>query len=524
MHSDLDQSSAAAPQPAQICIVGAGVAGLILARQLAARGLTVHLLEAGGLDIEEQSQALNRAEMAQTVHLGTTEGRFRALGGSSTRWGGQLLPYTDDVFHSVPGSPTTPWPIDDSAFARYYGEAETLMHAGSLPFTDALPGTLGHAPQPVPRRFRVRYSKWAPFAFRNLGHTLGPALRSHPRVHLWTHANVAELCARDGRVTHARVLNFQGQQFTFYADIFIVAAGTIESSRLLLSSPDVPNPHDQLGRYFHDHLSFCAAVVPEPARAQVLHAMGPFFANGVLYTCKIEAGPEMRRELGLMAVMAHFTIEEPGDSGIAAVRNLLSSVQRGALKEAATRNLLPMLRGIGDVARLLWATKVRRRRALSKRAILRLYIDMEQASDPSSRIRLSDTTDALGLRKAVVDWHVGEPEYDNALRYAHLIKAGMEEAGFAPFTWIPGLLQGERPRMLDTYHAMGGLRMGHDPSHSVVDPNLKVHGLENLYVAGCAVYPSGGSSNPTFTLMALSMRLADHLTDHLAAIAAGSGS
>jgi choline dehydrogenase-like flavoprotein len=313
-------------------------------------------------------------------------------------------------------------------------------------------------------------------------------------------------------VSTACAVNYEGRRFSFHAKRFVLCAGTVESSRLLLCSPAVPNEHDQIGRYFHDHVSLHAAVVPRATRGEVMRRLGPFFVNGVLHTCKLEATEAVRKELGLLAVMAHFTIEEPEDSGMAAVRNLLVSLQRGELKHAFAKNLLPMLAGSREVLALLWATKVRKRRSISKRGVMRMNIDMEQPGSAENRVTLADATDALGMRKARVAWGLSEAEYGTAARFARLIKSKLEALGFAPFAWTEGLLEGARPAMADSYHPMGGLRMGTDPAVSVVSPGLKVHGLENLYVASCAVYPSGGSSNPTFTLIALALWLADQLT------------
>ena len=508
---DLDLLENAVLPRKRFCIVGAGIAGLVLAQRLAGMGFDVNVLEAGGLGLEERSQNLYRAEMAAAEHLGSTLGRFRTFGGSSTQWGGQLLPYTEDVFRPVAGSPSARWPIEGSDLERYYEEVQRILQVGALPFTEELLAALGHRPTQLSSEIRLRFSKWAPFSKRNLAQTIGRACLTDSRIHLYTHANVAELHVAGGYVTAARVLDYRGRSFLFSADHFVVAAGTIESARILLSSPAVPNLHDQLGRYFHDHVSFPAAVLPPLARRQMLDRLGPFFVDGVLHTCKLEAAPELQQKHGLLSVMAHFVVEEPEDSGIAAVRNLLVSVQRGRLKRALTVNLFPMLRGTGDVVRLLWASKVKKRRAVSRRAVVRMNIDMEQPGSAVNRIHLSETRDALGLPKAIVDWRVGAAEYETAARFAPIVKANLEAAGFAPLDWIPGVLEGARPVMADTYHAMGGLRMGVDPADSVVDSDLKVHGLENLHVASCAVFPSGGSSNPTFTMMALAMRLADHL-------------
>jgi choline dehydrogenase-like flavoprotein len=304
------------------------------------------------------------------------------------------------------------------------------------------------------------------------------------------------------------VVNYGGRAFRFSADHFVVCAGTIESSRLLLCSPDVPNAHDQTGRYFHDHLSYHAARFVAPGRERVLELFGPSFVDGTMHTAKLEASPKLRSEECLLNVMAHLVVLEPEDSGVAAIRNLLRSLQRGDLRQAIVANLMPVVRGAGDVARLWYYSRFKGRRAVSQRAALMLNIDVEQAPDPESRISLSATeTDALGLPRAVLDWRVRAPEVNTAARYVPVIRKYLSAAGVDSLEW-----DREAPAMADIYHMMGGLRMGVDPASSVVDRDLKVHGLSNLYIASCAVFPSGSSSNPTFTLIALTLRLADQLT------------
>ena len=501
MHFDLDQRKHDdAPEATEFCVLGAGVAGLILTQRLAAAGHTVTLLEGGGLDHEARSQNLYATEMAGSLHTGATDGRFRTLGGSSTRWGGQLLPYPAEVLAK--------WPLLPCELEPYYPEAETLMQVGHRPFTDDLLPALGHARLPLAPEFQLRYSRWAPFKRRNLARTLGPAVMAHPGVRLYTHANITDFQVEQGSVTGVEAADYQGRRTLFKAERFILAAGTIESSRLLLASPAMPNSHDQLGRYFHDHVSFHAAKLDAGTRAKFFARLGPFVEDGILYTAKLEAAPALGTPVN---VMAHLVIQEPEDSGTAAVRNVLTSLQRGDVRQAVTQNLPALLRGTGDIARLLWAARVRRRRAVSSRAAVFLNIDLEQPATAENRIRLASTVDALGMPKALVDWRVGEQEYRAAAHFAQALRAELLLLGFPEIDWHSQVLAGERPAMADTYHPMGGLRMGVDPAASVVDADLKLHDLANLYVASCAVYPTGGSSNPTFTLMALTMRLADHL-------------
>jgi choline dehydrogenase-like flavoprotein len=516
MQMDLEQMAPGEPIHSGICIVGGGIAGLVLATQMASAGIDVTLLEAGGLELEDRSQALYEAEMGQTRHTGTTLGRFRTFGGSSTRWGGQLLSYPEAILHPVPGSPSHAWPLASRELEHHYEQVLAIFQIPPLPFDDTLLTALGHDTVAFPPDVALRYSKWAPFQRRNLAQTIGRECLDSAKIKLYTHANVASLEGSDGAIRNARVLDYSGRAFLFTAEHFVVCCGTVESSRLLLLSPDVPDPYGQIGRGFGDHISLPVALLGSKARSAVSRMLGPFFADGVLYTPKIEAASELQRDANLLAVMAHFTIEEPEDSGISAVRNVLTSIQHRRLKEALTKNLVPMIRGIGDIVRLAWALKVKKRRGISSRATMRLNIDLEQSLDAGNRVTLSDNVDALGLRKAMVHWTVSEQERETVRRFAPMVRDRLESIGIPAFEWDPAISTGATITLTDTYHPFGGLRMGSDPQVSAVDTQLKVHGTSNLYVASCAVFPSGGSSNPTFTLMALTMRLADHLRSLIA--------
>lgn len=521
MHIDLEQAAAGRSFHSTVCVIGGGIAGLVLSMRLAKQGVQVHLLEAGGLELEERSQSLYRAEMTYDSHRGSNEGRARTFGGSSTRWGGQILPFTADIFDPPAGSPSERWPIHLEDMAGYYEEAQKILGVDSLPFTWDLLEVLGHKLLPVSDDIVIRFSKWAPFKMRNLAKTLGVEGMAHPNVTIFTHANGAVLNATPGnrdRIGSIRALDYQRREFSFTADYFVVCAGTVESSRLLLGSPDVPNPHDQIGRYFNDHVAFLAARFLSPGRERALDLLGPFYVEGTTHTCKFEASPALRLREGLLPTVGYITIDEPESSGPSAMRNLLKCIQRGQLKAGIHTNLAPMLRGGRDIARLVYYSRVKKRRAVSKNATLQLNIDVEQAPDPENRIRISDSKkDALGLPTTIIDWRINHVERFTAARYSQIIRRYLELARIDTFDWNPSALNHAELVMSDTNHAMGGLRMGTDSSRSVVDCELKVYGVDNLYVASCAVFPSGSSSNPTSTMMALTLRLADHLDHRISA-------
>jgi choline dehydrogenase-like flavoprotein len=157
------------------------------------------------------------------------------------------------------------------------------------------------------------------------------------------------------------------------------------------------------------------------------------------------------------------------------------------------------------------------RRFPTAQAHIFLRLDFEQVPDAASRIHLATEPDALGVPKLRVEWRRSEEEARAAHLFAGPFDAFCRAQGLE-LNWEPGLLDDAAEWMKigkDIFHPMGGARMGVSPANSVVNADLRLHEAPNGYVASCAVYPTGGSSNPTFTLMALCLRLADHLNAQL---------
>ena len=525
MHIDLQNAGPGSGSPgsyrSRVCIAGAGVAGILLAWSLAGRGIEVHLLEGGGLNPEDSSQELYSVKMAGVPHRGATEGRFRTFGGSSTRWGGQVLPYTEDVVTPPAGLGLPRWPLVLQELEPYYEEIQRIFEVSQHPFTDALLAEFGRPLPFISNEIRLRFSKWAPFSRRNLAETLGRECTTNGRVTVFTNANVlsVELNESGGAVRELTVTNDRGGRFHFCADVFVLCLGTIETSRLLLASTSVSsrgvgNDRDQVGRYFHDHIGVTAAEVSVEDRAKVIESFAPFISRRTLHTPKLEATANLRQERQLLSVMAHFPVDEPEDSGAGKVRAILHAMQRRQFDREFYRNLVNVPQASAEILQLLWAAKVNGRRALSSRARISLHIDTEQRPQAESRIRLAEERDRLGVPVCVVDWRISEDEHETVKRFAETADQALRGMGITGLRWNrqiaePG--EGWLGHATDTFHMMGGTRMGTDACCSVVDANLRVHGVENLYIASCSTFPTGGSSNPTFTLMALTLRLKNRI-------------
>jgi choline dehydrogenase-like flavoprotein len=506
-----------------LLIVGAGIAGLVLADALRGTGRQVDVLEAGGDSLEPESQALYTAEMAETLHLGTTEGRFRVYGGSSTRWGGQLLPLAPHDFSVRPHVPHSGWPLDPAALSPYLPQCEQLLGVNQAPYDAGLLERLCR-PRPELSEFDLhpRFSKWAPFRCRNVARSLGHRCQQDPNTQIFLHASVTaiDLHANGRHVDGVQVRTLQGRCFRFRARQVVIAAGTIESARLLLASRSVHkggigNHSDQLGRWFHDHLSVKAAVLQPRRRSQFLQRLAPWYLGTTRHTLKLESSAAWQERQRCLNVMGHLVFEAPASSGFAWLRQQLQVRQSGATERQAVP--APYLEKLPaeslDLAYLGWKRLVRKRRWCPAGADITLYVDTEQQPNPDSRIRLSENRDAIGMPKAVVQWQWGEPERHAFAAYRQLFDRQWQVWNFGPIHWLESFEPGSgwEDNVSDIYHLMGGTRMAAEPGQGVVDAQLRVHGLDNLFVASCSVFPTGGSSNPTLTLMQLTLRLADRL-------------
>jgi choline dehydrogenase-like flavoprotein len=508
---------------ADVVIVGAGVAGLVLADALRGSGMSVDVLEAGGATLEPESQALYEAEMVGVPHLGTNEGRFRVYGGSSIRWGGQLLPLRPSDFNQRPHIPFSGWPINSSDLEPYIRSCEEILGVNHAPYDSDL---LEKLPMPRPSLtepdLQLRFSKWAPFRFRNLTHTLGRRCLAEPRIRIFIHACVSaiELHVDGNHVENVKAVTPNGNCYSFGGKQIVISAGSIETSRLLLASRSIHtkgicNITDQLGRWFHDHLSVKAATLMPIDRRKFLNKFAPWFVGDTRHTIKLETSDAWQEKHSCLNVMGHLVFQSDESSAFAWLRQQLLAQQSriGGDVKLGTPSLRQLPEETLDLLYLLWKRLARKRRWCPSNAEIKLCIDTEQQPNPESRIRLSKTLDAIGMPKAVVQWQWGEPERHAFHTYSALFNRQWRIWDLGEIAWNERFEAGSgwEKGVSDIYHLMGGTRMSVGPQDGIVDKELRVHGIDNLSVASLSVFPTGGSSNPTFTLMMLTLRLAERL-------------
>lgn len=518
----LDLAGKDAPPPddattleADVAVVGAGVAGLVLARRLWQAGLCVVVLESGGRQAGGDDDPLNAVETAARPYIGATVGRARGLGGTSTKWGGALLPFQDADVDGSGGAPA--WPIAPAELAPYVNEVERLFGLVPGPYEADVEGTGANAD------FIAREAKWPTFARRNVARLAADAVEAPdgPRVVLnATVTGVAGAKGPDGfRVEAITATALSGRSLTVRARRTVIAAGAIESTRILLllqAATGALTGHG-LGHTFADHLTVPVASVETDDPSALNRLAGFRFQGRTMRSLRFELTPHARRTLPTRGGFVHIAPRPLSVSAFDHVRAFLRSVQAGRPSPRAAvsaaldaPNLLRMAAWRYGRKRLYWP----------RPSAYDVHVLVEQAPDARNAIRLGKSRDAFGQPRAVIDWRIGEEDVATLRQVAGAFDRFWSQGPLARYgrlSWPvpPDSLTADIP-VTDIYHPVGSTRMAARPEDGVVDPHLTVFGTQNLSVAATSVLPTGGSANPTMTLLLCTLRLADRIAAALA--------
>lgn len=507
---------------ADICIVGAGAAGLALASQFMHSPWRVLVLESGLKDPDASGEDLNTLDCVGLRHDGWRQGRVRCFGGTTRVWGGQLLPMRASEVQARPWVQGSGWPITVGELQPYYRRVEHLLRTQGPPYDMTIWPLLGMPPLELdPTQLRIRFSQWAPLGRRNFAVLLRRALERSRNVSVLLDATaIAIRCTPDGQHCDSlEICSRAGLRRNVRARWFVLAAGGIETARLLLASPSpsgqgVANSSGAVGRYFQDHISYWAGEIEPRARRQVQNIFDPRYVNGTMYSMKLEPTDDLMRREGWLNTMAHIAFEIPDALGWMEVRRILRSIQAGKVELPSRDESLAMARGAAELSRLLLTRLLAKRRLSPSSGAIRLLVDVEQAPHPESRVLLDSTVDAFGMPRARLDWRIGELERRTLTGFARVVAAEIErlDLGKVRLATEPDFSSRDTlGSARDIFHHMGTTRMSRTPEHGVTRHDLRCHDVDNLYIAGPSVFPASGIANPTFTALALSMRLGDHL-------------
>jgi len=515
-----------------LCVVGSGPAGLSLVERLRGSGLSIVLLESGGLDLDLATQNLYRGEIDGQDYFRLDACRWRLFGGSSNRWGGWCRPLEAADFAQHDWLPHSGWPIDAETLEPYQSDAAKLFELPNAIFDlaawrDRLPAPLALDDS----NFESIVFQFSPET--NFARVHGARVLAAENVTTLLYANLTRINLAPGsrRVAALNVETLTGRKFNVLPKAVVLAAGGIENARLLLASrtdrpSGIGNEFDMVGRFFMEHLHVPAGhlVVAPGAGNNDLYRKAVFpdvRLRGVV------APPAAARERHRLLATS-IAVERPSFSfgtpfvgwppaiTFGPVRRY-RKLRTGRFKAAAER-----MKQIAEYAQAVpkkvhsWkvarAARARVEPAFRSHKLYSLYFRAEQAPDPSNRVMLSERRDALGVPETRLNWRASRMDIASIMGWLTVLDTDMRASGkgrvITPAEgWQEGIIGGP--------HHMGTTRMSANPRDGVVDADCRVHSVDNLYIAGSSVFATCGYANPTFAIVTLALRLADTLRKRL---------
>ncbi len=512
---------------ADVCIVGAGVAGQTVARRLAGAGKSVILAESGGTDFDGDVQSLANGPNLGEEYYPLRDSRLRLFGGTTAIWGGRSVALDPIDFVKRDWIAHSGWPITYEELDPYVDEAFAALEL-KRPRSW---GDIGQkAPDFDPDKVDARI-----WAFDQKGERFTSASDlDHPKIELVLNATLTSIRQGDGGAVEALVFkSLAGTSLTVKANDYVIAAGGIETPRLLLACGEdrpngVGNDHDLVGRFFmeHPHARGGAILPVTDDVAGMMKILGltkqKLYHDGHRYAAAYRPAEAAQERLCILNSALSLGIRRHAGQKAAGLQSLISTLKHSLPAKRSFRSTYQSLKKVTVNLAPRADSRIAARWLRGKRDLKGLYavVRAEQAPNPDSRVRLVDEIDALGVRRAGLDWRFLEVDRRSVAGLMGLLDEELRRLGAGRAEPADWLVEGTKLWDFDPlisshpiggYHHMGTTRMGAGPREGVTDAECRVYGAPNLFVAGSSLFPTSGWANPTITIIALALRLGDFL-------------
>jgi choline dehydrogenase-like flavoprotein len=408
------------------------------------------------------------------------------------------------------------WPISKAELDPYYQRALSICELSSYVFDERQWEKFGIEP-PAFNPSKIRSHFWqisrGPTRF---GEVYRAQLKNAENIQVLLHANLTSINTdkKGSTVTHIDVGALNGKMGQVKSRFFVLACGAMENARLLLISNQVQtnglgNQHDLVGRFFMDHARTHCATVALADEAHLLDLYRNRSDEGTRFRPGMAFAEEIQMKEKVLNACATFAPGQKIPQGVKAAHEIFLASKEARIPEDLTEKIQHVISDLGDTTDYFYC---RLKGGVDCSDVLYLYVRLEQAPNPNSRITLSQERDALGLNRLRVDWRLTELEKRTIRTMAMSIGSEFGRLNLGRVKLAKWLVEDLAPEWLGgSNHHMGTTRMAEVPKMGVVNRDCRVHGIDNLYIAGSSVFPTSGFVNPTLTIVALALRLADHL-------------
>jgi choline dehydrogenase-like flavoprotein len=529
-----------------ICVIGAGPAGITFAREFIGLPIQLTLLESGRFGYDKQIQKLGEGKLTSYYfdRGAIVQGRRRQFGGTTNIWVytndpgdarryARCLPPEAIDLAPCPDQPSLCWPLSLDDLHPFFRRAQFVWNGGVFDYdVSTWANALARPIDASGGLLATRICQHGPADIFSLRYRDDLLSAANIDVYLTCTGLTLESGGTTGRARSLRVARGDGTTFSVAAKVYVLAGGGVENVQLLLLSEmtqrgAVGNRHDNVGRYVTSHPEFrMGSIIPN--RREVfddialydMRSVGRFMVSGFLTIAHEVKRSEKLLNMSVALVPRGAGFGTKAHRGMA---SLFAAIRHGEIPTHLSANIRSIVSSPQDAAATLlrrgtghyreyrggWS---RHDASRQKFKAIELWAAPEQTAERNNKFTLTDERDWLGRKRVNLDWQWSQSDRDNVERSVGIFSSQIEAAGLGSFKrWIE--FQGpRRPRQSGLHHPMGGTRMHVDPRLGVVDENCLVHGLANVYVAGSSVFPTGlGYANPTLTLLALTLRLADQI-------------
>ena len=492
----------------EIVVIGAGTVGLLISSILSKKGFNVLTLESGKFNQDTETHILNKVIYKKSFYNSSNIGRFRCLGGTSTRWGAALLPILDDDIVNAK------WPILPNEILKYRKDVENIF---DLPndkyfYQDDLLANNSD--------FILRYAKMPSFKNRNIYNVFKENIEAKDGPEVWLNSTVIKFNVNNDNLDQVEAVSDDGSKIIVKGKHFIFAAGAIESTRLLLlldkqNNNCIKNKSPNLGKFFCDHISIPVSDIKIKNQAQLNKLFGYHFEKKqTMKNIRFELNNDSNIRNLLPPFFARVVFTDMS-GGYENLRNFFRDIQKK--KIPSFKHFINLIKTLPWIVKAIWWRYFNRRLVFPKNSTLQTHIIMEQISSINNEISLSKTEmDIYGQPLAEISWSISEKDSNNILNAANLLKNFWESSllkNNGDFKLYDDKKIMEEIKKGDgIHHPSGSTRMSFNSEEGVVDKDLKIFSLSNSRVLSTSVLPTGSGANPTMTLFMLALRLADQFT------------